>query len=146
MRIPMNKSAKWFGYFSHPIRGMRGTKATTRDMVANCLRCSTIAHNLMILERRIDLYVPADHDEIIALAYMNKILTEKQILALDCMILADRDFLLLYNPDARISSGMRIERDFADAHCIPTFIMHTAGPTECTEFIKFLEALECEKA
>jgi hypothetical protein len=99
-------------YFSHPIRGAKGPDATADDIFENCLHCSAVAHNIE-LETGIELYIPADHDEVINMAYNYGHISERGILEADCRILAKRDFVLAYARDGHVSRGMRVEIEHA---------------------------------
>jgi len=57
----------------------------------------------------LDLYVPAEHDEFVLRAYENGYLCERGILAVDKIILADRDILIVYSPDSYIGGGVKVE-------------------------------------
>jgi len=121
MIMKSNQLAALLGYFSHPIRGEKGVDATDDDMQRNCNDARCVAKTLCIHNVAIDLYVPATHDEAISIAYKNNMLTEDQILEIDCEILDKRDFLIAYEPGGLVSRGMEIEIDYALEHCIPVF-------------------------
>jgi len=141
MKMRANEKAAIDGYFSHPIRGVRGNAATAEEMEANCRKCRAVAHDLMRRFTKIDLYIPADHDEFVSFAFQTKILTDTQILDIDCMIVDDRDFLVYYNPFDHISQGMSREIAFAKANHIPMFEVKKNNAGTRKRFAKFIEQL-----
>jgi nucleoside 2-deoxyribosyltransferase len=102
-------------YMSHSIRGAAGNDATDEQMRENCKRASEFAAQFRELFPMVDLYVPGENDEFVQKAYRMGILTEEQILRVDCELIRERDFLLMYTPDLSVSSGMAYEMKFADA-------------------------------
>lgn len=109
-------------YFSHPIRGAAGESATPEQIHRACRDCSWMARRIQT-EMAIDLYVPADHDEFVQIAYKGGLLTERAILLTDCEILAKRDFVLAYDPSGQmVSRGMRVEIEHALAIGKPVFL------------------------
>ena len=107
-------SNKVSAYLSHYIRGREGKKATNRDMINNCNAAIKMAAQLRKIFPKLDIYVPAEHDEFVMYAYRAGILTEKQILDTDCEILEKRKLLLIYAPDnGYLSRGMKIESRYA---------------------------------
>ena len=101
-------------YLSHPIRGIKGNTATEADMQKNCYRARMLAY---IIRRFIipppDIYCPAESEPFIGRAYKSGILTEKQILDIDCEIIKDCDLLIIYNPERGLSNGMKVEFEAA---------------------------------
>jgi hypothetical protein len=71
----------------------------------------------------INFYVPGDHDEFVLICYKWKLLSEKQILAVDCEIVQQCGFIIAYSPDGYISRGMSIEIEYAGEHGIPVIIV-----------------------
>ena len=67
----------------------------------------------------IDFYVPGEHDEFVLIAYRWGVLTEKQILDIDCEIVSRCSFLVVFAPDDYISKGMQIEVDYCVFNKIP---------------------------
>lgn len=141
MKLLANPKAVIDGYFSHPIRGAKGNAATPAEMEANCKKCRIVAHDLVRRFPKMDLYVPADHDEFVSDAFQSGILTDVQILEVDCMIVKKRKFLIAYDPFDHISSGMRIEIDFAHENHIPVFELTKNCAGQRKRFGKFLELL-----
>ncbi|RLD97119.1 MAG: hypothetical protein DRI92_06150, partial [Aquificota bacterium] len=79
-------------YMSHTIRGKHGNKATPAQMqankdralqFANCLRAYFLDWERMDGLPPVDLYVPAEHDEFVELAWKKKYLNIDQILEID---------------------------------------------------------------
>lgn len=129
-------------YVSHSIRGKFGKDATPEQMKANCDKAILFGELLRLNTRGTNFYIPADHDEVIALAYQKGYLTDTQILELDCVILEDCVGLLVYAPDEHISLGMQIEIDYANAHKIPVHYTDGKNWGLIQEFIWDLEGSE----
>ena len=111
-------------YFSHCIRGAKGIDATKEDMDANCAAAIEAAEEMRAdTHGKLDIYVPAEHEDFVQIAYFEKYLNEQQILAIDCGIVDNCDCLIAYNPDC-ISRGMQVEIDYAIGHDKPVFYTH----------------------
>lgn len=110
-------------YLSHPIRGSKGADATVDDMQKNNEVAIAVANHLRKnITAAIDIHVPAEMEEFVLTAYNMGILTEKQILAVDCKIIDHCDAVLIYAPENIIGGGCKIERDHAVKQNIPVFI------------------------
>lgn len=110
-------------YLSHSIRGKKGKDATVEDMGANNRRAITFANQIRTYFPRLDLYVPAEHDEFVLHAYQQGFLGEREILQVDCMIVHSCNVLIAYAPDGYISRGMQVEIDYAQANNIPVVVV-----------------------
>ena len=109
-------------YLSHSIRGIKGVTATVEDMQQNCNKA--IAFGKLLQERFGDcIYIPAEHEDFVGRAYEHKILTENEILGVDCLIIKDKDILAVYAPDQYISHGMMVEICFAQSRKIPVYFL-----------------------
>lgn len=131
-------------YLSHSIRGRKGKAATNKDMEKNCQIAIEVAAEIREAIPGLDLYVPAEHDEFVALAYHKGYLTETQLLEIDCMILGKRDFLLIYAKDGYISRGMNVEYQFAISYNIPIFKFEYWHKQTAIELRAFIEELKCK--
>lgn len=100
-------------YFSHSIRGKKGPAATDEDMGKNCDEAMEVATWIREVAPQIDLYVPAEHEDFVSICYREKYLTERQILDVDCEILAKRDFHIVYEKDGWLGGGIAVEIDEA---------------------------------
>lgn len=100
-------------YFSHCIRGKKSKDATNEDMERNCAKAMKVATWIRENVLEIDLYVPAEHEEFVLIAYEDGYLTEKQILEIDCRILAQRDFHIVHEVDGWLGGGIAVEIDEA---------------------------------
>jgi len=109
-------------YISHSIRGVKGTDATHEDMVENNHKAIVFGALLKLKFPHIDFYVPGDHDEWVLAAYEEGIVTEEQILLIDCQILQKRNILINYIHDQHISDGMLVENMFAQQNGIPIYL------------------------
>lgn len=102
-------------YISHSIRGIKAQDATHEDMVANNQRAIEFGTLLKLKFPSVDFYVPGDHDEFVIIAYEQDLITEEQILDIDCMVIESRDIVLNYIHDQYISNGMLRENMYAQA-------------------------------
>ena len=102
----MNKVS---AYFSHSIRGKKGRDATKADMDRNCAEAKKVA--LWIRENvpEIELYVPAEHEDFVYIAYTDNYLTEDEILAIDCKILSGLDFHIVHEVEGWLGGGIGVE-------------------------------------
>ena len=123
-------------YFSHPIQGKKGKDATREDMDVNNQRAIEAAKQIRRVFPRIDLYVPAEHDEFVIEAYTQKSLTVEQILEADKAIVRKCDFLVAYMADDYLSNGMIKEIIEACDNRIPVFFwVESRGLSETTRQI-----------
>ena len=109
-------------YFSHSIRGKKGADCTKEEQAINCQNAIDMANTIRAACPWLDLYVPAENEEFVQLAFENKYLTEKQILEIDCLI-ADRynDAMLILIPEGdELQGGRKYEFLHAIDNIIPT--------------------------
>lgn len=106
-------------YVSHSIRGKYGINATHEQMNKNNELAIAFGKKLKRKFPNVYFHVPAEHEEFIQKAYDKGLLTEKQILDIDCEILNECNLLLVYSPDNFISRGMQVEIDYAVCNNIP---------------------------
>jgi len=112
----MGKENNMRFYLSHSIRGKYGKDATPTQMKENCDKIIQICKLIKKILPPVDLYVPAEHEDFVGIAYKEKYLTEQQILAIDCKIIDRCDGILIYcPPDDPIQGGRQIEYDHAVA-------------------------------
>lgn len=130
-------------YFSHPIRGEKGEAATQAEIEANCQRAVKVASSIFLdcnlIGINIEIYCPGRHDEFVQIAYRQGILTEDQILDIDCEILSRRDLLLAYAPNGLISNGMRREINHAIKLSTPNLIFSDEEISKVASWIKNLK-------
>lgn len=103
-------------YLSHPIRGVAGPDASHDVQTKNCAEAIKIADQLRALFPKLDLYVPAENEVFVQIAYDTGHLSEKQILDIDCRIIDNCDGLMIYVPEGKIQGGRKIEY----AHAVAT--------------------------
>lgn len=89
-------------YLSHSIRGVKAADATQEDMDANCERIKLVAMTLRYeLGANVEIYVPAENEEFVGIAWREKMLTEEQILDVDCKIIDARDMVICNVEEAK---------------------------------------------
>ena len=109
-------------YVSHSIRGKMGDKATKEYMDANNKKAIAFGEALSKEFPDISFHVPGAYEEFVGPAYRKGHLTEKQILDIDCDIISDGSFIVIFSPDDFISKGMKVEIDYAVKHSIPVIV------------------------
>jgi hypothetical protein len=109
-------------YVSHTIRGVNGVDATEEEMENNCLLAK--AQMVSMRERcpGVDFYVPAEHEDFVHIAHQTGLLSEEQVLAVDCDIIDTCDCVLFLNTDNFFSRGMTVERAHAGASDVASMV------------------------
>ena len=99
-------------YLSHAIRGQAGPNASHDVQAKNCADAIRIANSLRQRFPKLSLYVPAEHEIFIQIAYDGEYLTEGEILEIDCHIIDNCDGVLFYVPEGdELQGGRKIEYD-----------------------------------
>lgn len=122
-------------YFSHAIRGQVGVGASHETQSTNCKAAQDMAANvkeLLFRERpdiEVDFYIPANHEAFVQIAYDEKIISEANILKIDCKIIQDRcDATVVYVPSwDKIQGGRKVEWKFAIENDLPVTVFERAG-------------------
>lgn len=102
-------------YLSHSIRGTAGPEASHDIQTQNCRDAILVANTLRKLFPKLTLYVPAENETFVQIAYDTGHLSEKQILDIDCRIIDNMDGVLVYVPQGVLQGGRKIEYDHAVA-------------------------------
>ncbi len=122
-------------YFSHSIRGKAGSDASHDVQVKNCAEAIRVADILRGLFPKLELYVPAENETFIRVAYDMGLLTIDNILDIDCKIINHQDGLLVYVPDGdELQGGREIEYLYAVTTGKRVCIFHT--PEEAANWIE----------
>jgi hypothetical protein len=122
-------------YFSHAIRGQVGVGASHDTQNNNCRAAQDMAANvkqLLFRERpdiEVDFYIPADHEDFVQIAYDEKIISEENILKVDCLIIKDRcDATVVFVPGwDKLQGGRKVEWKFAIENDLPVCVFERAG-------------------
>ena len=115
-------------YVSHSIRGAKGNAATPTDMKKNCDRIITLANMIRFNVPSVELYIPAEHEDFVGIAFHDKYLTERQVLEIDCKIIDGCDGVIIFCPsDDPICGGRTVEREHAIAISKPVLIFQASG-------------------
>ncbi len=122
--------SKVSAYFSHSIRGAKGMKATDKDIEENCKDAIKMAEWIRENVPGLDLYVPAEHEDFVHIAYKDEYLSEEQILEIDCKILERKDFHIVRGIDKERSRGTVIEIEYAKKAGKFTFYVFTMDEVE----------------
>ena len=126
-------------YLSHPIRGLKGKEATRQDIKLNIDYACMVARKLrQLFQHKIQLYCPAEHDEIIYRLYEKGKLSEKDILDIDVEIMLEKDILFIYSRSGILSRGMKIEQQEAIKAKLPIISFKKLEPWVVQATYKFL--------
>ncbi len=121
-------------YLSHSIRGKLGSKCSPDQLKKNCEAAKVIAQAIRNSCPWLDLYVPAEHETFVKKAYDKKYMTEKQVLDVDCDIIAECDILIIHVPAGdELQGGRLVEHDFGINECMPLGLFKT--PKEAIDFL-----------
>jgi hypothetical protein len=139
-------------YFSHPIRGTKGNDATAKDIAENNREAKEMADALRaeLEDYSVDIYVPAEHDEVLTLLYSEGKLSIEDILWADCEIVKKCQLVLFlvegylnYPVTKQFSRGMLVEWDCAIDNHIAVGFISEKNFTKDVECIK--DDLDCIK-
>ena len=112
-------------YLSHAVRGKAGPDASYDVQAKNCAEAIRVADILRGLFPKLKLYVPAEDEIFVQIAYDIGHLTIDKILDIDCHIIDNLDGVILYVPDGdELQGGRKIEYDHAVATNKPVCIFH----------------------
>lgn len=107
-------------YLSHSIRGKHGKDATNVQMKENCDRAILMANLIRKTIPSIELYVPAEHEDFVSIAYHRGYLTERQLLEIDCFIIDDCEGVIIHVPESdELQGGRLVEYNHAVANNKP---------------------------
>jgi len=111
-------------YLSHTIRGEKSTEATHEDMKRNCDKAMEMAVRIrQEYGNMLDLYVPAENDTFVQIAFDAGIITEDQILDVDCRIIDQKDMVIVLVEDGWIGGGIGVEVKHAEDNHVPVFFV-----------------------
>ena len=105
-------------YFSHYIRGPVDHNPTSDELRAY-KQAAKFQGTFFgrLFPHTMDVYIPAEHEDFVGIAYKDKYLTIDQILEIDCKIIDTCDVIIFFAPDGcKLSHGMQVEQDYAIAH------------------------------
>jgi len=123
-------SSKIKVYISHSICGKMGDGATKEYMDVNNKKAIIFGETLSGEFPNIDFHVPGAYEGFVRPAHRKGHLTRKQILDIDCDIISDGSFIVVYSPDDFISKGMKVEIDYSLKHNIPVISAIDGAPAE----------------
>ena len=118
-------------YLSHAIRGPAGSAASLDVQKANCDKAKHIAKQIRIKYPHLDIYVPAENELFVSIAYRSGHLSEKAILDIDCKIIDGCDGVIAYVPGHdTLQGGRLIEYNHAMFRNIPATTFATLEQIE----------------
>jgi len=106
-------------YLSHAIRGSTGDSAPREITEKNCKEAIVIANTLRRHIPKLDIWVPAEYEPWICLAYNMKYLIIPEILEVDCKIVEMQDLLIVHNKNGWEGGGIKNEIERAEEKNIP---------------------------
>lgn len=101
-------------YLSHKISGGDGNASFT-DMKKNCDEAIKIGQQIRgCMSNSIELYIPAESEPFVGVAFKDGYLTIHEILDIDCKIIDTCDIVIIYVPDGdELQGGRLVEHDYA---------------------------------
>ncbi len=129
-------------YLSHAIRGKAGPNASHDEQNENCRKAIGIADELRdTFGPKLELYVPAENETFVQIAYDTGHLSEKQILDIDCRIIDNCDGVIVLAVDGEaIQGGRKVEFDHAFFTGKPVQVFFTVDQIEKWLTQQFLRA------
>ena len=114
-------------YFSHSIRGKLGADCPIETQEENCAAAIEVTNEIRLACPEFDIYVPAENEEFVQIAFNMMYLTEKQILDVDCVIVDNCDIVLVYVPEGdELQGGRLVEYTHAKGINKPVLVYATA--------------------
>jgi len=132
-------------YLSHYIRGKKGKRATDRDMELNCQKAIVAGKVLELCIPALNIYIPGEHDEFVAMAYRKHRIDIDVVLDTDCDILDKRDLLIVYDYENFLSNGMVREINYAKKHDILIYSFNEICERTINELQEIVESIRLEK-
>jgi len=132
-------------YLSHQIRGKKGETATDRDMELNRQKAIVAGKVLELCIPNLNVYIPGEYDEFIAMAYRKHRIDIDVILDTDCDILDKRDLLIVYDYENFLSNGMVREVNYANKNGIPIYSFSEVCNRTINELQEIVESIRLEK-
>ena len=124
-------------YFSHSIRGKLGPSCPIETQEKNCAAAIKMVNRIRLACPEFGIYVPAENEEFVQIAFGKRFITEEQILEVDCVIVDRCDITIVYVPEGdELQGGRKIEFDHARNTGKPVITYTTAE--EAIEFLKGL--------
>ena len=121
-------------YLSHSIRGKLGNDSTPESLNKNCLAAIEVGNKIRLECPWANIYIPAEHESFVQKAYNKGYMTERQILDVDCDIIAEHDILIIYVPEGdELQGGRLVEYNFAINECMAIGLFKTT--TEAIDFL-----------
>ena len=115
-------------YLSHSIRGSAGSNASHDIQAANCAEAIKIADEIRLELPKLELYVPAENETFVQIAYECKYISEKEILDVDCKIIDTCSGVIIYVPKGdALQGGRLVEYRYATAIYKPVFLFSTVA-------------------
>jgi len=85
---------------------------------------------------KINLYVPAEHDTFIQLAYLHKFITTKQVSFINCNIIHLCNLFIQFGSEELMKKQPKTEFNWAKSNHIPIYLMPDLG-SSAIEVLKF---------
>lgn len=125
-------------YLSHSMRGTAGPDASLEIQSANCERIKMVAMTLRYeLGSSVEIYVPAENETFIQIAYKLGLLTVDQILEVDCKIIDKMDMVICNVEESKgdvLQGGREIEVFHAAKTQKPAFVFE-----RCNEAVAYIK-------
>lgn len=126
-------------YMSHPIRGSKVDDATKVEQISNSDRARLAAVEIRKAFPELDIYCPGDAEKFVYLTYVNGLLTDTQILWVDCKILEECDCVFAYDFDT--SRGVQVEKEYAMTQNIPILSFESLNSETFNRIRSFIDEI-----
>jgi len=131
--------ARVLAYFTAPIRGVKGSSASKKDIHGNIEAGRKIAARISnYFGSMLNMYVPHNQDDLIQILWYGKKITVWDILEGDCQIVAQKDILIAWAPKGVISAGMLREIKTAKEREIPVVQFEKFDDEVAITILKFI--------
>lgn len=128
-------------YLSHPIRGSHGKNPSCKVQMSNCEVADIVASKILKAFPGLKLYVPAHAEKFVYRTFASGLLTDKQILDIDCDIISEEcQGVLAYDFDK--SKGVEIEVKYARDNKIPVLRFNCFNDEAIDSIKEFIRQLK----
>lgn len=134
------------GYFTAPIRGKKGSKASKETLWKNIEAGKRVAAQIRkFFGSMLEIYCPHDQDDLIQILWWSKKITIKDILEGDCEIVSKKDILIAWLPEGKIYGGSKKEIARAREEGIPVVLFKEFNDEVAIEILMIILQIFGEK-
>ena len=111
---------------------------TKREMVRNCKEAIKMGNWIRQVVPKVDLYIPAEHEDFVYTAWKLGYLNEDQILDVDCRIISKKQALIVFSKNGWKGGGIGVEMKHARKIGIPIFCVEDMSEKTKVRLQKFV--------